>query len=91
MEDPSGDLAMDFKGKPVMGVKVPVGKEGFRFDGRRLHATLPWSGRRGVVVAYMARGREVLNADQSALRDLGFLLAKEDLELESPSKEKMAK
>ena len=45
--------AMDFKGKTVMGVGVPVGKGGFRFDGRRLHATLPWSGQRDVVVAYM--------------------------------------
>ena len=95
MEDPNGDMEMDFKGKPVMGVKVPVDSKGFRFDGRRLHATLPWSGRRdvvAVVVAYMARGPELLTtADQSALRDLGFPLAKVDLDLEMPSKEKMAK
>ena len=73
MEDPNGDLAMDFKGKSVMGVRVPVDKMGFRFDGRRLHATMPWSGRRDVVVAYTARGPELLSpGDQEDLKQLGF-------------------
>ena len=84
MEDPSGDTPMDFKGKTVLGVGVPVGKGGFRFDGRRLHATLPWSGQRDVVVAYMARGPELLSSvDQVFLRKLGFPLSKDDI-LRSP-------
>ena len=84
MEDPQGDVAMDFKGREVLGVRVPVDRGGFRFDGRRLHATLPWSGRRDVVVAYMARGPDLLEpADKVFLRQVGFLLSKEDLR-ESP-------
>ena len=42
MEDPEGDVAMEFKGKKVMGVGIPVDRRGFRFDGQRLHATMPW-------------------------------------------------
>ena len=90
MEDPDGTVAMDFQGKAVMGVKVPVDRRGFRFDVRRLHATLPWSGRRDVVVAYMARGPELLSpADQCSLRQAG--LAKEDTVTGSSSKKEMAK
>ena len=92
MEDPDGTVAMDFQGKAVIGVKVPVDRRGFRFDGRRLHAALPWSGRRDVVVAYMARGPELLTtADQCSLRQAGFPLAKEDTVSESSSKKEMVK
>ena len=92
MEDPEGDTAMDFKGKKVMGVRVPLDRRGFRFDGRRLHATLPWSGRRDVVVAYMARGPELLTpADRTCLRQLGFPLSREDALMDPKSRKDMVK
>ena len=92
MEDPDGDMAMDFKGKMVMGVKVPVDSQGFRFDGCRLHATLPWAGCRDVVVAYMARGLELLaSADQCSLKQLGFPLSNEDTITDLPSRKELAK
>ena len=92
MEDPEGDTAMDFKGKKVMGVRIPLDRRGFRFDGRRLHAALPWSGRRDVVVAYMARGPELLTpADQACLRQLGFPLSKEDALMDPNPRKDMVK
>ena len=92
MEDPDGDVAMDFKGKKVMGVGIPVDTRGFRFDGRRLHATMPWSGRRDVVVAYMARGPDLLEpSDQSYLRGMGFPLSTEDAVVNHSSRKDMVK
>ena len=77
MADPSGDVAMDYGGRDVQGVRVPVDAAGFRFDGHRLHATWPWVGRRDVVVAYMPRGMEKLRAEDKAfLVDSGFRLEK---------------
>ena len=70
MEDPDGVVELECK-----GVCVPVTAAGFRFDGKRLHATMPWVGRRDVVVAYMSRGARALDAEHAAfLMKLGFLL-----------------
>ena len=75
MEDPAGEVEHEFKGRKVKGVCVPVTAAGFRFDGKRLHATMPWVGRRDVVVAYMSRGARALEAEHASfLIKLGFLL-----------------
>ncbi|CAE7204871.1 car [Symbiodinium sp. CCMP2592] len=75
MEDPSGDVEREFRGRAVKGTCIPVTCEGFRFDGRRLHATMPWRGRRDVIVAYMPRGPQDLNAGhRKLLEGLGFIL-----------------
>ena len=75
MEDPDGVVEHEFRGRKVKGVCVPVTAAGFRFDGKRLHATMPWVGRRDVIVAYMSRGARALEAEHASfLMKLGFLL-----------------
>ncbi|CAE7664604.1 car [Symbiodinium sp. CCMP2592] len=75
MEDPAGDVELEIKGRAVRGVCIPVTHEGFRFDGRRLHCTRPWTGRRDVIVAYMPRGPKKLKAEHASfLTSLGFVL-----------------
>ncbi|CAE7385001.1 unnamed protein product, partial [Symbiodinium sp. KB8] len=75
MEDPDGEVEHEFRGRQVKGVCVPVTAAGFRFDGKRLHATMPWVGRRDVIVAYMSRGARALEAEHASfLTKLGFLL-----------------
>ncbi|CAE7715963.1 car [Symbiodinium sp. CCMP2592] len=75
MEDPAGDVELEIKGRTVRGVCIPVTHEGFRFDGRRLHCTSPWTGRRDVIVAYMPRGPKNLKAEHASfLTSLGFVL-----------------
>ncbi|CAE7763397.1 car [Symbiodinium sp. CCMP2592] len=75
MEDPAGDVELEIKGRAVRGVCIPVTHEGFRFDGRRLHCTRPWTGRRDVIVAYMPRGPKKLKAEHASfLKSLGFVL-----------------
>ncbi|CAE7428234.1 car [Symbiodinium sp. CCMP2592] len=75
MEDPAGDVELEIKGRAVRGVCIPVTHEGFRFDGRRLHCTRPWTGRRDVIVAYMPRGPKKLKAEHASfLESLGFVL-----------------
>ncbi|CAE7296178.1 car, partial [Symbiodinium sp. CCMP2592] len=75
MEDPSGDVEREFRGRAVKGTCIPVTCEGFRFDGRRLHATMPWRGRRDVIVAYMPRGPQDLSTGhRKFLEGLGFIL-----------------
>ena len=80
MEDPKGDVAMDFKEKEVMGVGVPVDRGGL--GSMAGDCMLPCRGR----VAYMARGPELLEpADKAFLRQVGFLLSKEDGRVSPPS------
>ncbi|CAE7812845.1 unnamed protein product [Symbiodinium sp. CCMP2592] len=75
MEDPDGDVEHEFRGRSIRGVCLPVTPEGFRFDGRRLHDTMPWNGRRDVIVAYMPRGPENLKSEHvKLLEGLGFVL-----------------
>ena len=75
MEDPAGEEFQEVGGRRVAGVCIPVLAEGFRFDGKRLHATMPWNGRRDVIVAYMPRGRQDLKPEHAAfLKSLGFVL-----------------
>ena len=59
----------------VKGTVTQVDRRGFRFDGSRLRATMPWKGRRDVVVAYLAKDVGKLNdVDKAFLIDLGFPL-----------------
>ena len=75
MEDPDGAVEHEVRGRKVKGVCIPVTAAGFRFDGKRLHATMPWVGRRDVIVAYMSRGARALEAEHASfLTKLGFLL-----------------
>ena len=75
MEDPAGEVEHEFRGRKVKGACVSVTAAGFRFDGKRLPATMPWVGRRDVIVAYMSRGARALEAEHASfLIKLGFLL-----------------
>ena len=74
-EDPNGDHELEVGPAKVKGTVMQVDRRGFRFDGSRLHATMPWKGRRDVVVAYLAKDVGKLSeVDKAFLIDLGFPL-----------------
>ena len=74
-EDPNQDHELEVGPAKVKGTVMQVDRRGFRFDGSRLHATMPWKGRRDVVVAYLAKDVGKLNdVDKAFLIDLGFPL-----------------
>ena len=60
-EDPNGDHELEVGFAKVKGTVTQVDRRGFRFDGSRLRATMPWKGRRDVVVAYLAKDVGKLN------------------------------
>ena len=73
-----GDIEMfDAQGNSLMGSAIPWDGNVLRFNAKcSRHATLPWTGRRVVLIGYSVRHSHELNdVDVSLLIDLGFAFA----------------
>ena len=73
-----GDIEMvDAQGNSLMGSAIPWSGNVLRFNARcSRHATLPWTGRRVVLIGYSVRhSHELSKADVDLLIDMGFVLA----------------
>ena len=76
VEDPSGDREYEHEGATLKGKILGVSRKPQLFEARdRLRATLPWLGRRVVLISYSTGVDRELDAAVSAtLRNLGFNL-----------------
>ena len=85
LEGPGNVEMFDAQGNSFMGSAIPWDGNILRFNARcSRHATLPWTGRRVVLIGYSVRhSHELNNADANFLIDLGFAIG--DLEV-CPSK-----
>ncbi|CAE7382974.1 unnamed protein product [Symbiodinium sp. CCMP2592] len=82
-----GDIEMtDPKGRVLKGHAIPWEDNKITLDARNLfHATLPWTGRRLVLVGYTVRDfQKVSSDDRQRLLDLGFQCASQTDRSRSP-------
>ncbi|CAE7396726.1 dnajb6-b, partial [Symbiodinium microadriaticum] len=76
LEGPGNVEMFDAEGNSFMGSAIPWDGNILRFNARcSRHATLPWTGRRVVLIGYsMRHSHELNNADANFLIDLGFAI-----------------
>ncbi|CAE7837757.1 unnamed protein product [Symbiodinium sp. CCMP2592] len=74
LQQDNGAIPQTFGGSEVFGTAVPIPTEGLCFDARGiLHCTMPWKGRRLVVVAFtVSKTEELKPSDAHLLEDLGI-------------------
>ena len=76
IQDDSGTVPQVHNSSEVMGTPVPIPREGLRFNAREvMHCTMPWTGRRLILVAFTVSKTDDLKLhEMELLHDLGFPL-----------------
>ncbi|CAE7249029.1 unnamed protein product [Symbiodinium sp. CCMP2592] len=74
LQQDNGAIPQTFGGSEVFGTAMPIPPEGLCFDARGiLHCTMPWKGRRLIVVAFtVSKTEELKKSDAQLLEDLGI-------------------
>ena len=84
LEDDSGTVPQTRGESEIWGTPIPIPRKGLRFNAREaFHCTMPWTGRRLILVAFtVSRTNDLQPHDAQLLQGLGFNMPGIDRELD---------
>ena len=84
LEDDGGTVPQTRGESEIWGTPIPIPRKGLRFNAREaFHCTMPWTGRRLILVAFtVSRTNDLQPHDAQLLQGLGFNMPGIDRELD---------